>query len=101
MFECRLDAHRTLQQSEYWLEIGVCRIDAVVKLAAFDLGAQKPLALQAGEFARNIGGVGVESGGQLADINARGTVDVKEREQLAAEVGAEGDHCSTIILHLQ
>lgn len=55
---------------------------------------------EAGELAGEVGGVGLESDGQLADVDARGSVDVEEREDLAAEIGA-GEHCGRFILHLQ
>jgi hypothetical protein len=101
MPQSRLDANRALQQREDRLEVGIGGVDAVIALAAFGFRAQESLALKAGELAGDIGGIGADCLGQLADIGARGTVDVEQRQQAAAEVGTEGDHCSRIILHLQ
>lgn len=70
-------------------------------MAAFDLGAEEAFGGEAGEFAGEVGGVGSEGDGQLADVEARGSVEVEEREDLAAEVGAEGENCSRLMLHLQ
>jgi hypothetical protein len=99
--QSRLDADGALQKGEDRLEIGISGIDAVIALAALDLRAQEALALKAGELAGDVGGVSAYCRGQLADIGARGAVDVEERQEAAAEVGTEGDHCSRIILHLQ
>jgi hypothetical protein len=101
MPQSRLDADGALQEGEDRLEIGIAGIDAVVALAAFDLRAQKAFALQAGELARDVGGVGADGRGQLADIGAGGAVDIEKRQQIAAQTGAERDHRSRIILHLQ
>jgi hypothetical protein len=99
--ESWLDADGTLKHGEYGLQIGVVGIDVVVALATLRLRAQEALPLKAGELAGCVGGIGANCCGQLTDIDARGTVDVEERQQIAAEGGAEGDHCSIIILHLQ
>ena len=97
----RLNADGALEQGEDGLEVGVVAIDAVVELAALGFSAEQAFARQAGELAGDVGGVRGERDGELADVDARGTVDVEERQKLAAEVGAEGDHCSIILLHLQ
>ena len=101
MPQSRLDADRALQKGKDGLEVGIAGIDAVVALAALGFRAQEAVALKAGELAGDVGGVGADCRGQLADVGAGGTVDVEERQQAAAEVGAERDHCSRIILHLQ
>ncbi|MGA3334591.1 MAG: hypothetical protein ABSC62_10565 [Terracidiphilus sp.] len=56
--QSRLDADGALQKGEDRLEIGISGIDAVIALAALGLRAQEPLALEAGEFAGDVGGVG-------------------------------------------
>lgn len=76
---------QAFEQGEDGLEVGVFAIDGVVELAAFDLGAEEAFAGEAGEFAGEVGGVDAEADGQLADVDARGSVDVEEREDLAAE----------------
>lgn len=101
MPESRLNADRALQQGEYGLEPGIVGIDAVVALAALGLRSQEAFLLKAGELTGCVGGVGSYCRCQLTDIGACGAVDVEERQQVAAEAGAEGDHCSIIILHLQ
>jgi len=101
LFESRLNADRTLEQSKDRLEIWIGGIDAVIKLTALGFSAQKALATKAGELARNVGRIGVQCAGQLADVDTRGAVDVEESQQLSPELGTEGDHCSKIILHLQ
>jgi hypothetical protein len=99
--QCGLDAYRALQHAKDGLQIGVIAIEGVVKLPALAVCVQKALALKAREFAGEIGRVGPQVGCQLADEHARGTVQGEERQHVAPQVGAEGDHCSRIILHLQ
>jgi hypothetical protein len=94
----RLDSDGALEQGEDGLEVGVVAIDGVVELAALGFSAEQSFAGQAGELAGEIGGVGGEGDGELADVDACGTVDVEERQELAAEVGAEGERCSTMLL---
>jgi hypothetical protein len=72
-----------------------------VELAAFDLRAEEAFVGEAGELAGEVGGVGGEGDGQLADVDARGSVDVEERQDLASELGAERERCSRVLLHLQ
>ena len=100
-FEGRLNADRALEQGEDGLQIRVAAIDAVIELAAFCLRAEKAFLLKSGKLAGDVGRVGFQRRGQLADVGARVPVDVEERQQLAAEFRAEREHCSIILLHLQ
>lgn len=97
----RLGADGALEQGEDGLEVGIAAIDGVVELAALGFSAEQAFAGQAGELAGEVGGVDGERDGELADVDARGAVDVEERQELAAEVGAEEDHCSIILPQMQ
>ena len=80
-----MNADGALEEGEERLEVGVIAVEAVVELATFKLRVQQAFVFKARQFAGDIGGVGVERRGQLADVGAGLAVHVEEREQPAAK----------------
>ena len=94
MPQSRLDADRALQKGKDGLEVGIAGIDAVVALPALGFRAQEAVALKAGELAGDVGGVGADCRGQLADVGAGGKMlDLagKRPGALAAGGGIDDD----------
>jgi len=67
-------------------------VESIVALPALGFGAKDAVAFKSRELAGDVGWVSLEDGGQPPDPDAASGVELEPGEEIAAEVGAQGEH---------